>query len=89
MEIEMLQFEPCQKVLLFNSRMKILLGKLKTHWYVPFVVKEAFLHGAIELYKGDGTMFKLNRHRVKHYKEGIPREETEGEDLVLVETATT
>lgn len=69
-------------VLLFNSRMKLFLGKLKTRWYDPLVVKETFTHGAIELYKGDGTTFKVNGHRVKNYKEGMSREDEEGENMV-------
>ncbi|XP_015939929.1 uncharacterized protein LOC107465468 [Arachis duranensis] len=34
-------FEPGQKVLLFNSRLKLFLGKLKSWWSGPFVVIRA------------------------------------------------
>lgn len=79
-------FEPGQMVLFFNTKMKLFLGKLKTRWYGPFMVKETFTHATIELYKGDGTTFKVNGHRMKHYKEGMSREDMEEEDVVLVET---
>lgn len=68
------EFEAYQKVLLFNSRMKLFHGELKTMWYRTFVVKEVFPHGAIELIKDDGTTFKGNGNWVKHYEERMPRE---------------
>lgn len=66
--------------------MKLFPSKLKTQWYGPFVIKETFPHGAIEIYKGYGTTFKVNEHQVKHYSEGMPKEDREGEDVVLEET---
>ncbi|XP_052736719.1 uncharacterized protein LOC128197908 [Vigna angularis] len=42
-------FNPGQQVLLFNSRLKLFPGKLKTKWSRPFVVKGVHPHGAIEL----------------------------------------
>lgn len=38
-----------QKVLFFNSRLCLFLGKLRTRWSGPFVIKEIYPHGAIEL----------------------------------------
>ncbi|XP_052736547.1 uncharacterized protein LOC128197790 [Vigna angularis] len=43
------EFQPGQQVLLFNSRFKILQGKLKSKWSGPFIIKEVKPHGAIEL----------------------------------------
>ncbi|PIN25659.1 hypothetical protein CDL12_01598 [Handroanthus impetiginosus] len=42
-------FEPGQYVLLFNSRLKLFLGKLKSRWSGPFRITEVFRHGAVEL----------------------------------------
>ncbi|WP_217833294.1 hypothetical protein, partial [Picosynechococcus sp. PCC 7002] len=42
-----------QKVLLFNSRLRLFPGKLKTRWSGPFVNKEIFPHGAMELMNED------------------------------------
>ena len=38
-----------QKVLLYNSRLHLFQGKLKSRWTGPFVVKIVFPHGAVEL----------------------------------------
>ncbi|GKC25874.1 hypothetical protein Tco_1028024, partial [Tanacetum coccineum] len=55
------------RVLLFNSRLKILSGKLKTRWLGPFTITQVFPYGTIELSQRDGPNFKVNDHRVKHY----------------------
>lgn len=61
------EFEPGQQVLLFNSRLKLFPGKLKSRWSGPFVIESVFPHGAIELKCSDGRTFKVNGQRVKHY----------------------
>jgi hypothetical protein len=65
-------FHPGQLVLLFNSRLKLFPGKLKSRWSGPFVIKEVFPHGAIEIFKpGDeANSFKVNGQRLKIYKGG-------------------
>ncbi|XP_052622705.1 uncharacterized protein LOC128127993 [Lactuca sativa] len=78
------QIHEGQKVLLFNSRLKLFSGKLKSRWDGPFVVKTVFPHGAIELLSRDGTPFKVNGHKVKKYEEGVPRNEGM-EELLLLE----
>ncbi|GJU35628.1 reverse transcriptase domain-containing protein [Tanacetum coccineum] len=55
------------RVLLFNSRLKIFSGKLKTRWSGPFTITQVFTYGTIELSQPDGPNFKVNGHRVKHY----------------------
>jgi hypothetical protein len=35
-------FEPSQKVLLYNSRLHLFLGKLRSRWTGPFVVKNVY-----------------------------------------------
>nr|GEW77397.1 reverse transcriptase domain-containing protein [Tanacetum cinerariifolium] len=57
-------------VLLFNSRLKIFLGKLKIRWSGPFTITKVLPYGTIELSQPDGPNFKVNGHRVKHYLEG-------------------
>ena len=42
-------FVPGQKVLLYNSRLHLFPGKLKSRWTGPFVVKTVFPHGAVEI----------------------------------------
>ncbi|XP_059289643.1 uncharacterized protein LOC132043178 [Lycium ferocissimum] len=62
------EFYKGDPVLLFNSRLKLLPGKLKSRWSGPFEVVGVSPHGAIELKSGDGTRtFKVNGQRLKHY----------------------
>ncbi|GJY17839.1 reverse transcriptase domain-containing protein [Tanacetum coccineum] len=60
-------FNVGDRVLLFNSRLKIFSGKLKTRWTRPFTVAQVFPYGTIELSQTDGPNFKVNGHRLKHY----------------------
>nr|GEV66643.1 reverse transcriptase domain-containing protein [Tanacetum cinerariifolium] len=61
------KFNVGDQVLLFNSRLKIFLGKLKTRWSGPFTITQVFPYGTVELSQPDGPNFKVNGHRVKHY----------------------
>nr|GEV33270.1 reverse transcriptase domain-containing protein [Tanacetum cinerariifolium] len=62
------------RVLLFNSRLKIFSGKLKTRWTGPFIVAQVYPYETIKLSQADGPNFKLNNHRLKHYFRGdIPQ----------------
>ncbi|XP_059292443.1 uncharacterized protein LOC132045886, partial [Lycium ferocissimum] len=64
------EFYKGDPVLLFNSWLKLLPGKLKSRWSGPFEVVGVSPHGAIELKSGDGTRtFKVNGQRVKQYHE--------------------
>nr|GEU35789.1 reverse transcriptase domain-containing protein [Tanacetum cinerariifolium] len=60
-------FNVGDQVLLFNSRLKIFSGKLKTSWSGPFTITRVFPCGTIELSQPNGLNFKVNVHRVKHY----------------------
>ncbi|XP_073056881.1 uncharacterized protein [Primulina eburnea] len=60
-------FEPGQQVLLFNSRLRLFPGKLKSRWSGPFTVETVYPHGEIELKCKNGETFKVNGQRVKHY----------------------
>ncbi|MFS7957029.1 putative nucleotidyltransferase, Ribonuclease H [Helianthus anomalus] len=65
------EFKVGDKVLLYNSRFKLFPGKLKSKWTGPYVVREVFPHGAIELYnKESDETWKVNGHRLKHYLGG-------------------
>nr|GEY95773.1 reverse transcriptase domain-containing protein [Tanacetum cinerariifolium] len=60
-------FNVGDRVLLFNFRLKIFSGKLKTRWTGPFTVTQVFPYGTVELSQTDGPNFKVNGHRLKHY----------------------
>ncbi|GKF69470.1 hypothetical protein Tco_0202527 [Tanacetum coccineum] len=51
-------FNVGDRVLLFNSRLKIFSGKLITRWTGPFNVAQVFTYGTIELSQTDGQNFK-------------------------------
>ncbi|GKA91629.1 hypothetical protein Tco_0813554 [Tanacetum coccineum] len=64
--------------LIFNLRLKIFSGKLKTRWIGPFTVTQVFPYGTVELSQNSGPNFKVNGHRLKHYFGGdVPTEETD------------
>nr|GEX97275.1 reverse transcriptase domain-containing protein [Tanacetum cinerariifolium] len=60
-------FNVGDRVLLFNSRLMIFSGKLKTRWTGPFTVTQVFPYDIVELSQSDGPNFKVNGHRLKHY----------------------
>ncbi|CAN6687819.1 unnamed protein product [Malus baccata var. baccata] len=64
------EFQPGQKVLLFNSRLKLFAGKLKSRWNGPYLVVQVHLHGGVDIQNMQtGFVFKVNGHRLKLYKE--------------------
>ncbi|PIM98272.1 DNA-directed DNA polymerase [Handroanthus impetiginosus] len=66
------RFEPGQYMLLFNFRLKLFLGKLKSRWSGPFCIIEVFSYGAVELENENSqNRFKMNAQRIKHYQGGV------------------
>ncbi|GJW38468.1 hypothetical protein Tco_0064313 [Tanacetum coccineum] len=51
-------FNVGDRFLLFNSRLKIFSGKLKTRWTGPFTVAQVFPYGTIELSQTNGPSFQ-------------------------------
>ena len=54
-------------VLLDNSRLHLLPGKLKSKRTGPYLITQVFPHGAVELKTKEGVRFKVNRERIKLY----------------------
>ncbi|GKB70249.1 reverse transcriptase domain-containing protein, partial [Tanacetum coccineum] len=63
-------FNVGDQVLLFNSRLKMFSGKLKSRWSGPFTISQVFPYGTVELSQNSGPNFKVNGHRIKHYFRG-------------------
>nr|GMD95304.1 uncharacterized protein LOC109154677 [Ipomoea batatas] len=62
------EFSIGQKVLLFQSRLRLFPGKLRSCWVGPFIVTNIFPHGAIEIQSlQTSKIFKVNGHRLKPY----------------------
>nr|GFB45561.1 reverse transcriptase domain-containing protein [Tanacetum cinerariifolium] len=63
-------FNVGDQVLLFNPRLKIFSGKLKSRWFGPFTSSKIYPYGTVKLIHPDGCNFKVNCHRLKHYHGG-------------------
>ncbi|XP_074300513.1 uncharacterized protein LOC141631789 [Silene latifolia] len=59
------EFSVGEKVLLFNSRLKIFPGKLKSRWSGPYTVTMVNKFGSVEVESANGDRFKVNGQRLK------------------------
>ena len=64
------EFKVGDKVLLFNSLLKMFLGKLRSKWSGPFEITKAFPYGVFEIAHPDKGSFKVNRAQLKPYIDG-------------------
>ncbi|KAL1557083.1 hypothetical protein AAHA92_12615 [Salvia divinorum] len=60
-----------QRVLLFQSRLKLMPGKLKSRWTGPYVITSIRSNGALEIQGSppNSEPFIVNGHRVKVYRD--------------------
>ncbi|RVW60604.1 Retrovirus-related Pol polyprotein from transposon 17.6 [Vitis vinifera] len=73
------EFKQGEKVLLYDSKLHIFPGKLRSRWNGPYVVKEVFPYGTVTIQNPrTGNEFKVNGQRLKHF---IERFETQEENL--------
>lgn len=68
-------------VLLYNSRLKLFLEKLKLRWTGSYIINKVTPYGAIELVGNGGQYFLVNGQRVKHYFRGTTKEVVETQVL--------
>ena len=61
------EFNECELVLLFNSRLRLFPGKLRSRWSGPFEVTKVNQSGAIEVWSESTGKFLVNGQRLKHY----------------------
>ena len=64
------EFAAGQQVLLFNSRLKLFPGKLKSRWSGPFTVTKVFSHGGAEVSHPEKGTFTVATQRLKSYYGG-------------------
>ena len=60
-------FKAGELILLYNSKFKLFLGKLKSRWSGPYTVVASTPFGAMTLKTNPGNEFKMNGQRLKHY----------------------
>nr|GMD60659.1 protein NYNRIN-like [Ipomoea batatas] len=68
-------FEPGDQVLLYNSRLKLFLGKLKSRWSGPFKVVEQSPSGVVTIVGTTGDPFLANGQRLNFFNVPEPKEE--------------
>ena len=80
------EFTPGDKVLLFNSRVKLFgHGKLWSKWEGQFKVISTSSHGAVTLQNDEGMLFKVNGHLLKIFlKPEKPSEDLDEVDFIIL-----
>ena len=59
-------FKQGDQVLLYNSKLHLFPGKLKSRWIGLFTIQEVYLNGSVDLLNTkDDRVFKVNRQRLK------------------------
>ena len=62
------EFRPGELVLLYNSRLRLMPGKLRSRWEGPYRVQKAEPYGVFHLrHPINSEFFKVNGHRLKLY----------------------
>ncbi|XP_057760508.1 uncharacterized protein LOC130980880 [Arachis stenosperma] len=62
------EFRPRELVLLYNSRLRLMLGKLRSRWEGPYRVEKAEPYGVFRLsHPSSSNLIKVNGHRLKLY----------------------
>ncbi|XP_019233876.1 PREDICTED: uncharacterized protein LOC109214414 [Nicotiana attenuata] len=77
-------FKSGELVLLYNYRLRLFSGKLKSRWSGPFRVVQMFPSAAVEIESEDETnKFTVNGQRLKHYL-GMENEKG-GREMIMLE----
>jgi len=68
-------FDVSQKVLLYNSRLHLFPGKLRSRWSGHFIMKHLYPYRAFDIENpNNDNAFKVNGHRWKAYFDNFPSE---------------
>ena len=61
-------FKQGDQMLLYDSKVHLFPGKLKSRWIGPFIVHKVQLNGSVDLLNSkDNKVFKVNGQRLKPY----------------------
>ena len=74
-------FSQGDQVLLYDSKLHLFLGKLKSRWIGPFIVQQAYSNGLVDLLNpNDSRVFKVNGQRLKPY---VVQQSADREEILL------
>ncbi|XP_057723773.1 uncharacterized protein LOC130939698 [Arachis stenosperma] len=83
------EFQPGHLVLLYNSRLRLMLGKLKSRWDGPYRVEKAEPYGVFHLSHPSSSEFiKVNGHRLKLFHGEKMKKKKELEIFLLEDPST-
>ena len=69
------EFQKGQRVLLYDTRLHIFPGKLKSRWIGPFIIHQVYVNGVVELLNSNGKdTFRVNGYRLKPFMESFKSE---------------
>ena len=71
-------FQKRDQVLLYDSKLHLFPGKLKSRWTGPFTIQEVYLNGSVDLLNAkDNQVFKVNGQMPKPFvaQHSIDKEE--------------
>ncbi|GJY26938.1 hypothetical protein Tco_0401664 [Tanacetum coccineum] len=79
------EFQEGEEVLVFNSRLKLFPGKLRTRWYGPYTVSKVYSYGTVEVLGKNRVQFKNPEARRQdgstHNHVGIKSLREDGDNL--------
>ncbi|XP_057755700.1 uncharacterized protein LOC130974876 [Arachis stenosperma] len=82
------EFRAGDLVLLYNSRLRLMPGRLRSRWEGPYRVEKAEPYGVFHLsHLSSPTFFKVNGHRLKLYHDEKMKSNKELEIFLLKDPA--
>ena len=64
------------KVFLYDSKLHLFIGKLRSQWMGPYIVSYVFLYGTVEIQDPEsGITFKVNGQHLKQFLELLSKED--------------
>ena len=83
------EFQPGDFILLYNSRLRLMPGKLRSRWEGPYRVEKTEPYGVFHLSHPSSSKFiKVNGHRLKLYH-GAKATKTKELEIFLLEDPPT
>ena len=76
-------FKQGDQVLLYDSKLHLFPGKLKSRLIGPFIIHQAYPNGSVDMLNpNDNRVFKVNGQRVKPY---AAQDTTNREEILLLD----